>query len=233
MGFACPVCEIPQQDATHLANHLAFTAMVHGDEHEAWLDEHVDDWSAHGEAELAPKVAELAAEADYEQVFEDTAHAHDHGNRRQQEAIGGEQPAGIDPEVAAAEVLYPSAVTGHEAFVETYVNGRVSDDPDHRAGLLSAVAELDAIARDWHGDGYADLARETRDRLLRDLGVDVADPDPDGPISSRLRWYVVNDLLYAFYTSPTGGRLVGTENPTGYPGGTESYQRGPEALDDG
>lgn len=102
MGFACPVCEIPQQDATHLANHLAFTAMVHGDEHEAWLDEHVDDWSAHGEAELAPKVAELAAEADYEQVFEDTAHAHDHGNRRQQEAIGGEQPAGIDPEVAAA-----------------------------------------------------------------------------------------------------------------------------------
>jgi hypothetical protein len=146
--------------------------------------------------------------------------------------------AGLDEDaravlVAAAEVLYPSAVTGHEAFVETYVNGRVSDDPDHRAGLLSAVAELDAIARDWHGDGYADLARETRDRLLRDLGVDVADPDPDGPISSRLRWYVVNDLLYAFYTSPTGGRLVGTENPTGYPGGTESYQRGPEALDDG
>ena len=146
--------------------------------------------------------------------------------------------AGLDEDaravlVAAAEVLYPSAVTGHEAFVETYVNGRVSDDPDHRAGLLSAVAELDAIARDWHGDGYADLARVTRDRLLRDLGVDVADPDPDGPISSRLRWYVVNDLLYAFYTSPTGGRLVGTENPTGYPGGTESYQRGPEALDDG
>ncbi|MFD1685489.1 DUF5810 domain-containing protein [Halobellus litoreus] len=105
MGFACPVCEIPQQDATHLANHLAFTAMVHGDEHEAWLDEHVDDWSAHGEAELAPKVAELAAEADYDQVFEDTAHTHDHaehGHRDQQEAIGGERPAGIDPEAAAA-----------------------------------------------------------------------------------------------------------------------------------
>ncbi|WP_318569690.1 gluconate 2-dehydrogenase subunit 3 family protein [Salinigranum marinum] len=150
----------------------------------------------------------------------------------------GPASAGLDEDaravlVATAEVLYPSAVTGHEAFVDTYVNGRVRGDPDHRAGLLSAVAELDAIARDWHSDAYPELARETRDRLLRDLGVDVADPNPEGPISSRLRWYVVNDLLYAFYTSPTGGRLVGTENPTGYPGGTESYQRGPEALDDG
>jgi hypothetical protein len=151
---------------------------------------------------------------------------------------GDAESAGLDEDaravlVATAEVLYPSAVTGHEAFVETYVNGRVRGDPDHRAGLRSAVAELDAVARDWHAEPYPDLARETRDRLLRDLGVDVADPDPEGSISSRIRWYVVNDLLYAFYTSPTGGRLVGTENPTGYPGGTESYQRGPEALDDG
>ena len=134
--------------------------------------------------------------------------------------------------VAAAETLYPSEVEGHATFVETYVAGRVERDPDHRAGLVSAVAELDAVARDWHGDGFPDLARETRDRLLRDLGVDAADPDPEGSISDRLRFYVVNDLLYAFYTSPAGGKLAGIENPTGYPGGIQSYQRGPEALDD-
>jgi hypothetical protein len=135
--------------------------------------------------------------------------------------------------VAAAGVLYPSAVEGHERFVETYVRGRARSDPDHRAGVAAATAELDAIARDWHGDAFASLAPETRDRLLRDLGVDVADPDPEGAISGRLRFFVVNDLLYALYTSPTGGRLVGTENPVGYPGGTDSYRRGPEALDDG
>ncbi|PSP70281.1 hypothetical protein BRC79_02495 [Halobacteriales archaeon QH_8_67_27] len=50
MGYACPVCDDPQADAEHLANHLAFTAMLRGDGHEAWLDDHVDDW-----ADLAPE----------------------------------------------------------------------------------------------------------------------------------------------------------------------------------
>ncbi|WP_372912416.1 gluconate 2-dehydrogenase subunit 3 family protein [Salinigranum sp.] len=135
--------------------------------------------------------------------------------------------------VAAAEVLYPSAVEGHREFVETYVAGRRRTDPDHHAGVVAAANELDAVARDWHDAEFEALAPETRDYLLRDLGVDVADPDPDGNLSDRLRFFVVNDLLYAFYTSPTGGRLVGTENPTGYPGGLESYQRGPEASEDG
>jgi hypothetical protein len=134
--------------------------------------------------------------------------------------------------VAAAEVLYPSEVGGHASFVETYVRGRARTTPDHYQGLVAAATELDAVARDWHADRFEALSRETRDRLLRELGADVADPDPDGNLSDRLRFYVVNDLLYALYTSPTGGRLVGTENPTGYPGGTASYQRGPEALDD-
>ena len=135
--------------------------------------------------------------------------------------------------VAAAEVLYPTDVSGHAEFVETYVRGRVRTTPDHYQGVVSAAADLDAVARDGHAERFEALSRETRDRLLRELGVDVADPDPEGNISDRLRFYVVNDLLYALYTSPTGGRLVGTENPTGYPGGIGSYQRGPEALDDG
>ncbi len=135
--------------------------------------------------------------------------------------------------VAAAEVLYPSDVEGHREFVETYVAGRRRTDPDHHAGVVRAASDLDAVARDWHDAGFAMLAPETRDRLLRDLSVDVADPDPEGNVSDRLRFFVVNDLLYAFYTSPTGGRSVGTENPTGYPGGLQSYQRGPEAVDDG
>jgi hypothetical protein len=42
-----------------------------------------------------------------------------------------------------------------------------------------------------------------------------------------VRYYVVNELLLALYASPTGGELVGIENPQGHPGGTASYQQGP------
>jgi hypothetical protein len=86
MGYACPVCETPQQDAEHLANHLAFTAMIHGDDHESWLDERVPDWSDRSPDELAPAVVEYVPETEYDAVFEDTAEdghggdavAHDH-----------------------------------------------------------------------------------------------------------------------------------------------------------
>jgi hypothetical protein len=127
--------------------------------------------------------------------------------------------------VAVAETVYPVEADGIEPFVGTYVDGRIADDPDRREGVVTAVADLDATARDWFDAPLADLDRSTRDRLLRDLGVDVADPDPEGYLSERARFYVVNELLYAFYASPTGGRLVGIENPVGHPGGTESYRR--------
>ncbi|SFR50795.1 DUF5810 domain-containing protein [Halogeometricum limi] len=95
MGYACPVCDVPQQDAEHLANHLAFTAMTHGGDHESWLDEHVPDWSTGGPAELGPKVTELAEETEYDAVFEDTVHdhaPHDHDSLFDEEA-GGETPS--------------------------------------------------------------------------------------------------------------------------------------------
>jgi hypothetical protein len=75
MGYACPVCDEPQQDAEHLANHLAFQAMTHGDDHESWLDEHAPDWASGGPADLAPLVAGHASEAEYEVVFDDTTEA--------------------------------------------------------------------------------------------------------------------------------------------------------------
>ncbi len=134
---------------------------------------------------------------------------------------------------AVAEVVYPDGVDNRRAFVDSYVVGRVAERPAYREGLREAAAQLDAVARDWHDAPYADLDADTRDRLLRDLGVETADPDPEGPITDRIRFYVVNDLLFAFYSSPTGGRLVGIENPIGHPGGTESYQRPSTSPTDG
>jgi len=77
MGYACPVCGTPQADATHLADHLAFCALLGRADHEAWLDEHAPDWAAGGTADLAPVVADHADEVEFEPVFEDTAHDHD------------------------------------------------------------------------------------------------------------------------------------------------------------
>jgi hypothetical protein len=91
MGYACPVCATPQRDADHLANHLAFTAMLHGDAHETWLDEHAPGWGEAGVDELAPVVVEYAEDADYDEMFEervpegaagDHDHGHDHAHGR-------------------------------------------------------------------------------------------------------------------------------------------------------
>lgn len=101
MGYACPVCDVPQQDGEHLANHLAFTAMTHGGDHESWLDEHVPEWSSSGPAELAPRVTERAEEAPYETVFEDTVHdhaggAHDRGSPFDEDPTAGRNRVDAD-----------------------------------------------------------------------------------------------------------------------------------------
>jgi hypothetical protein len=132
---------------------------------------------------------------------------------------------------AAAVVLFPSGVDGHDEFVSAYVDGRTAGRQSYREGVAAAVDDLNDVAREWHDEAFADLSTDARDDLLRELGVDTADSDPDGPVSERIRHYVVEELLYAFYASPVGGRLVGIENPVGHPGGTESYQRG--SMEDG
>ncbi len=127
---------------------------------------------------------------------------------------------------AVAEVVYPSELDGVDEFVETYVAGRATDRPGYRSGIAAATGKLDELAREWYDAAVADLSPGDRDALLRDVGADTAPPDPEGTDAQRIRFYIVNELLYALYTSPTGGRLVGIENPQGHPGGIETYQRG-------
>jgi hypothetical protein len=88
MGYACPVCEVPHADEEHLANHLAFTAMLHSDEHEDWLDEHAPDWESMDAAGLAPLVADVVPEAELDESFEDTTHDHNHGHDHGQQSTG-------------------------------------------------------------------------------------------------------------------------------------------------
>ncbi|WP_436934242.1 gluconate 2-dehydrogenase subunit 3 family protein [Halovenus marina] len=128
--------------------------------------------------------------------------------------------------VAVADVVYPSEVSGVEAFVETFVDSRLEDDA-HASGVRSAVAALDERGQSWYDGRVTELDAETRDQLLRESGSDTVEENPGGTPAERIRYYVVNELLLALYASPKGGKLVGLENPQGHPGGTESYQRGP------
>lgn len=138
MGYACPVCDTPQADARHLANHLAFTAMLHGDDHETWLDEHVPDWAAAGEADLADRVESLAEAADYEQVFEDTA------GGLEDPAAG---PPGVDPDT-------PRAGGGGELDAETRAVLEEARDLTRR--MLSGADEPDGNGGTDDGDRAAD-----------------------------------------------------------------------------
>lgn len=131
--------------------------------------------------------------------------------------------------VAVAEVVFPSAVEGVPAFVRSYTAGKAGERPDFREGVDAATTTLRTYADVWRGAAFTDLEPSARDDLLHRMGVHTADPVPDGTDPERVRFYVVNELLYALFTSPTGGELVGVENPQGHPGGTESYRRGPSA----
>ncbi|WP_135819599.1 gluconate 2-dehydrogenase subunit 3 family protein [Halostella litorea] len=128
---------------------------------------------------------------------------------------------------AVAEVVYPSELDGVREFVETYVAGRADDRDGYRAATREALATIDERARTWRDAEFPALPPDERDAHLREMGLHSADADPDGYESARIRYYVVNELLYALYSSPTGGELVGIENPQGHPGGGDTYRRGP------
>lgn len=145
---------------------------------------------------------------------------------------GDRSPASLDDHeletlTAIAHVVYPSAITEVEAFVRTFFRGRVESRPALAAGISATVTRLDELGRDWHGATLVDLDPDTRERLLDEVGADTAEAAPSGSPAERVRYYLVNELLLALYASPTGGELVGLENPQGYPGGLDSYQRGP------
>lgn len=84
MELRCPVCEYPQADGRHLANHLAFTALVRGGSHEEWLDEHVPEWESMGEDGLTAALTDEIDAVEDEPVFESTgSHSHHHHDHTQ------------------------------------------------------------------------------------------------------------------------------------------------------
>ena len=143
MGYACPVCETPQRDAEHLANHLAFTAMLHGDDHETWLDDRVPGWADAGVAELAAVVTDHAPEAAYDEVFEDAvpeqgrghgrdAYGHDHDHGRSTPPGGVADVPKADAETR--QVLAEARALTREMLGEADGGGDADADADGDTG---------------------------------------------------------------------------------------------------
>lgn len=158
MGYACPVCETPHPDGEHLANHLAFTALLGREDHETWLDEHAPDWDQLGPEELAPLVVEAVPETEFPQVFDDTTdpgHNHQHGHGHEH---------GEDPAPTVEEYLAQDGQRGY---------GR----GDRTAGAEDALAE----AREMTAEMLADDDGEGSDAAgADDAGVDGGEAAGDG-----------------------------------------------------
>lgn len=164
MGYECPVCATPQADARHLANHMAFTAVLGDEAHEAWLDEHAPGWGEAGEAELAPRIAEHAPEREFPQVFEDTA--------------GGleEEEDPTDPPEERSGALFEDEEHSYShTHTHTHDHGDDHEHGDRTAHLGGAGVDpesLDAETRE-----VLEEARELTREMLAEEGEEEADPD--------------------------------------------------------
>lgn len=131
--------------------------------------------------------------------------------------------------VGLAEAIYPSEVTVTAEFVRTYV---ATLPAERREQVAEALRRLDEGAQRYTGAKFEALAPAERETVLRRMGVASARSEPSGTVPERIRYQLVNSLLYALFTSPKGSELVGIRNPTGHPGGYESLTRAPEGEDD-
>ncbi len=130
--------------------------------------------------------------------------------------------------VAAAEVLYPSMVKNIEQFVTQYIRGKTNNNSEYVEEISDTFDYLNKYCKSWYDRNFASLNPSKRDEVFKNMNAGSVTPDPEGSDAQRVRYYIVNELLFALYTTPTGSELLGLENPPGHPGGLTSYQIGPQ-----
>lgn len=124
---------------------------------------------------------------------------------------------------AVANTVYPSEFEVTREFVQTYVSPL---SEERKEAISRATDQLNEFTRSRYGAGFTEMSPSTRDAALRSVGADRAMSRPDGNRSERIRYHLVNSLLYALFVTPEGCQLVGMEmeNPDGYPGGFAVYR---------
>jgi len=132
---------------------------------------------------------------------------------------GGEMASDSGPMMALAEVLYPSDAEVTEEYLGTYLYSRMVDEDEYRSRVRAGIETLDSLAQDAHGSPFAELSADQRVGLIEDTDLRSGDSVEDGTDVQRVNYHLIDELLFAFYASPTGGELVGNPNPRGWPGG--------------
>lgn len=118
--------------------------------------------------------------------------------------------------LSVSELVYPSEVTVTADFISAYV-GLLAED--HRRRFRVTVQDLDTHSKSVYGTTFGNLSIEKRAALFREMGIGRIHPRRKGSVAARVRYFLVNGLLYALFTSPKGGQLFGIANPIGHPGG--------------
>ena len=129
--------------------------------------------------------------------------------------------------LAVCDVIFPRQVETTPEFVKTFVIGRIKFRPNYQKNLRASVSRINQVSNQKYGKDFYSLLFKTREKIFREMALDQVSPDPDGPMPNKVRYYVINELLFALYTSPIGGQLLGNENPIGYAGGLDAYQQAP------
>lgn len=124
--------------------------------------------------------------------------------------------AGMNSLLTVADVVHPASPEDVEPVISAYVN-RLNDDRIRR--LVTSLSELDSRSRRHFSASFGALSRAQGERLLATLGVNRVQPRPDGTLAERVRYHLVNSVLYALLTHPAGTELYGIGNPVGFAGG--------------
>jgi len=132
--------------------------------------------------------------------------------------------AGMDGLLTVADIVHPASPEDVEPVISAYV-GRLNDE--RVRGLVTTLSELDSRSRRHFGASFGALSRAQGERLLATLGVNRVQSRPEGTLAERVRYHLVNSVLYALLTYPTGTELFGIGNPAGFPGGFPSHTEEP------
>ena len=125
----------------------------------------------------------------------------------------------MDTLVGLADVLYPSDIEPTAEFIETFMYGRITDEESYREELTAGIETLNRLASDEQGGAFHTLSADQRRSVIENTDLRSGPSEPDGSDVARANYYLLDELLFAFYSSPTGGELIGNMNPRGFPGG--------------
>lgn len=121
-----------------------------------------------------------------------------------------------------ADIVHPANPGGFEPVIARYVRRLPAS---RERALLGTLSELDGVSRRQLGAGFGSLSTPEARLLLEGLGVDGVQSNRQGTLAERIRFHLINSVMYALLTDPSGTAVLGIDNPVGYPGGFSSYTR--------